>query len=195
MCACQKGHLSTAIVLSKVQNNINHMNKANNNCLTLAIRSGKLDLVSFLICHGIKVDYDEQLPINYLNLAVYCNQPKILENLLSFGAPICSVDSDTQCALHVASRLGNFHCLKVLVDAGAPVNKPMESGDRALHLAAQSGCFNGVVELLKAGAQVNTENRQQQKAIHLAALEGHASIVEVLLDAGSNVGMIILLMY
>ena len=185
--ACLYGHLNTASFIIKSDKNLNHKNNNEETCFTLAICSGNLDLVIHLMCKGIKVDYDEQLPINYLNLAVYYDKPHILQNLLSYGAPVYSVDNEGQCALHVASRLGNFPCVKILVKCGAPINTPTESGDRALHLASKSGSVDSVLELVQAGALVNTENRQEQKAIHLAAREGHAKVVEVLLDAGSEV--------
>ncbi|KAF6025232.1 hypothetical protein EB796_016442 [Bugula neritina] len=116
-----------------------------------------------------------------LHLAILNNDISLVENLLSEGCNIWSVDAKGNGCLHQASAVGSFTICKILINLGLPLNTVNNSGDTCLHIAAHCGHLKLVKMFLALGADSNTLNLLHESALHRAVKRGFNSLALVLL--------------
>ncbi|KAM0984349.1 hypothetical protein ACFX15_011391 [Malus domestica] len=104
--------------------------------------------------------------------AVLCNNERAVEVLLSCGAdvevPIKTTNSETDCPVHMASRLGLNKVLQQLVSAGCNVNSRTESGETALMSCARYKHQECLKILASEGADFGLVNSAGQSASVIA---------------------------
>ncbi|MGH7244835.1 MAG: ankyrin repeat domain-containing protein [Phycisphaerales bacterium] len=130
--------------------------------------SGQLDVIKFLIAHGLTLQLDhkklrimtdayESRQSTALHIAASKGLVEILETLLTVDGKdfLNTFDSDLSWTpLHHAARDKQEAAARILIDAGADPNAHDESriGSTPLDVAIENGCAPIVSLLLKAGA-------------------------------------------
>ena len=82
------------------------------------------------------------------------NKPSVIEAILESpeGKELLSVnDQYDNLPIHVASRMGNVDCVRLLLDAGADIDNKNEDEQTPLHLAAMNGRTRVVELILRLG--------------------------------------------
>ncbi|NGX54484.1 MAG: hypothetical protein KR126chlam2_00095 [Chlamydiae bacterium] len=93
------------------------------------------------------------------------------EDLLPFNPQLNVKNNESETALHIAARLGNFEVVRVLVLAGADANVVNEEGETPLFVAVKSREFDVACALLHENDQIEVDapNQNGDTALHLAA--------------------------
>lgn len=122
--------------------------------------------------------------------AVRNNNPKMVADLIRFGANVHQCNKKGWYPIHVAAEKGFVDIVGVLLGAGAVVNQPTNNvvwGDTPLIRAVRNNNPKMVAHLISFGADVNQCNKNGWYPIHLAAEKGFIEISCILLDAGAVV--------
>ena len=119
-----------------------------------------------------------------LHLAAANGWQKMVDLLLSHGAPIDCKDELDQTLLHMCAGAGHRDCLATLLDNGGDhlLEFPDLGGNTALHYAAQNGHGACIKLLLETAADVTVRNTQGQTAYKLAMDAGHQRIASLLFE-------------
>ena len=148
--------------------------------LHMAAHRGHTEIVKLLLDKRAQVDLTTNGGTALLS-AVLENHPKIVELLLTHGAPVNSTNSNGFTALHIAAYRGYTEIVKLLLTHGAPVNSTDSNGLTALHMVAYRGYTEIVKLLLTHGAPVNSTDSNGFTALHMAAYRDHTEMVQLLL--------------
>ncbi len=153
----------------------NPLNNQGDTALHLAIASGKLDIVQWLLANGAQVNVknnsgttpvDSMLNADYVSETESCAQ--IFEILLARGALI-SQRSD-------AGAMGQIDLILAWTPRSYLLKNVM-----MLH-AAKIGDADGVKKLLENGANVNARDAEGRSALDLATTNSNAKVVQVLFE-------------
>lgn len=124
--------------------------------------------------------------VTSLYLAVFNNQPSLVDYLLEQGINPNLKNKNGNTALQLAADKGNVECLKYLLNKGANPNEIDKDGNTALYLAAQKGRIECLEYLLKNGANPNQANKDGWTPLHNAAKKGKVEGLIHLLSNGAN---------
>jgi ankyrin repeat protein len=138
-----------------------------------AVERGYLDIVKYLIPHGITDD----ACIKAFHLASEYGHPHIVKYLISRDGSNINIDE----AFCVASQFGFFDIVKYLVEHGANIHI---RDDYALSRTSEKGYTDIVEYLIDNGANIHAGN---DKPIRWASEKGHLAVVECLILHGANI--------
>lgn len=171
------------------------LNKQTNKGFTLlylAIMSGSLDLLKFLINHnGIKDIYVNTLhdKYNLLHLATYCGHEEIVKYFL-INYPELNIPTDQGAhLLHIAIDRGHDKLVNILLNFNTDVNVVFYAagGFTALHMVAQTGNMK-LFKILLSHPEININVLTDvgSTPLYCAAQCGHIEIVKALLEEGAD---------
>ena len=183
--------------------------------LARAARSGKKELVEFLLEKGASEDIyaaaivgdvdkvaaflkqDKRL-VNAkdsggrsaLHWAALYGQTKVMELLLAEKADVNLLDGDGFTPLHWAATFNQSDAVKVLLANKADMNLKVEKyGWTPLRLTVIHGHMAAAEALLNAGADPNVRDKENIPLLHQAVIRGKKEMVELLLDKKADVNM------
>jgi ankyrin repeat protein len=163
----QLGELVKLLVLGVADQaaDIHAKNEAGEMPIHCAVRSGRIETIIYLLCHGAdvnaKVESTTERPAG-------------------------------ETPLHIACSVGNTQIARHLLVSGADANAKTNfnsarlGGDTPLHLACASGFLEVAKLLLNNGADPNAANGSGLTPLHMAATNGHLKIAEELVCRGAN---------
>jgi ankyrin repeat protein len=199
--------------LEKDPKQINATDAKGRTVLASAARSGKKQLVEFLLEKGATEDifaaaivgqtdkvaaFLKQDPklINArdsggrtaLHWAALYGQEKVMELLLAEKADVNSLDEDGFTPLHWAATFNQSDAVKVLLANKADTNlKVPKYGWTALRLTVIHGHMAAAEALLNGGADPNVKDEENIPLLHQAVIRGKKEMVELLLDKKADV--------
>jgi ankyrin repeat protein len=123
-----------------------------------------------------------------LHWAIYRNNVRLVERLLSLGANANAKNDYGSTPLSEAAVVGNPEVVKKLLKAGANVESPNADGQTALMIIARTSNLEVAKLLLDHGANVNArEAWHGQTALMWAAAENQPAMVRLLVRHHANV--------
>ena len=181
--------------------------------LARAARSGKKELVEFLLEKGAAEDIFAAAIVGHtdqvaallkedpklinardgdgrtaLHWAALYGQKKVAELLLAEKADVNSLDEDGFTPLHWAATFNQSDAVKVLLANKADMNlKVQKYGWTALRLAVIHGHMATAEALLNGGADPNVKDEENIPLLHQAVIRGKKEMVELLLAKKANV--------
>ena len=181
--------------------------------LARAARSGKQEVVEFLLAKGAAEDIygaaivghvdkvaaflkQDQKLVNArdsggkapLHWAALYGQKKVMELLLAEKADVNLLDGDGFTPLHWAATFDRSDAVKVLLANKADMNlKVQKYGWTALRLAVIHGHMAAAEALLNGGADPNVKDEENIPLLHQAVIRGKKEMVELLLDKKADV--------
>lgn len=106
--------------------------------LMSAIRTGHLDLASYLVQQGADIDIRSHSGATALIFASADGHEALVRQLLAKGAEINAIDSNGDTALHWAAQAGHSDVVRMLVNGGAQLELKNQWGKTALDVAKES---------------------------------------------------------
>ena len=154
------------------------------NCtpLMIASKKGLLNVVTFLIVHGAKVDQQDKNGKTALHHAVHSRD--VLSCLIKNGADVNACTNDNCTPLMRASKKGLVNVVTLLIEHGANVELQDENGKTALHHAVHS--CDVLSCLIRNGADVNACKSMNCTPLMIASSKGYMNAVTLLLECGAN---------
>ena len=147
--------------------------------LACAFRSGKQDVVEFLLAKGATEDIYAAAILGHADkVAAFLKQDQKLVN---------ARDSDGRTPLHWAAIYGQTKAMELLLAEKADVNSLDKDGFTPLHWAATFNKKDAVELLLANKADMNIKVMPYGwTPLRLAVIHGHTAAAEALLDGGSD---------
>ena len=181
--------------------------------LARGVRSGKQEVVEFLLAMGAKEDIYAAAAVGHvdkvaaflkqdkkllsasdsggrtaLHWAALYGQTKVLELLLAEKADVNLLDADGFTPLHWATTFNKREAVELLLAHKADTNIKVEKyGWTPLRLAVIHGHMAAAEALLNGGADPNIKDDQNIPLLHQAVIRGKKEMVELLLDKKANV--------
>jgi ankyrin repeat protein len=199
--------------LEKDPKQINATDSRGRTVLDCAVRSGKKELVEFLLEKGATEDIFAAASVGHtdqvvallkqdpklinardadgktaLHWASLYGQTKVMELLLANKADVNSLDEEGFTPLHCAATFNQSDAVKLLVANKANMNlKVPKYGWTALRLTVIHGHMATAEALLNAGADPNVSDQENIPLLHQAVIRGKKEMVELLLAKKANV--------
>lgn len=118
------------------------------------------------------IDEKDDMGRNALHWAVFRNDMKSVQTLLSHGSDLTVTDSYGWTALHWAASNDNAQMVQRLVEAGSHLEARDQFGRTPLLLAAGGACPTSLNRLLSLGANVLAVDDVSNTAFHTIAISG-----------------------
>lgn len=213
--ACQIGNFELFKLMLDYGADISLYSDDRNQLLIIALDENNLEIVEYLIKHGINGDVDQDTRAfeiackkGYKEIAKilidrnYIHYNMLSENLLCetiinddiyTAHKLIDKGFDINCTtFHGATPLTlseDIQFAKMLIEHGANVNNPKTNVSDALLEASQYGDINMVELLLEYGANVNSYDDQKLTPLERATDGGYTEVVELLLQHGAHVDL------
>ena len=181
--------------------------------LERADRSGKQEVVEFLLARGAKEDIFAAAAVGHvdkvaaflkqdekllsardgggkapLHWAALYGQTKVMELLLAQKADVNLLDGDGFTPLHWATTFNKRDAVELLLAHKANMNIKVEKyGWTPLRLAVIHGHLEAAEALLNGGSDPNVKDDQNIPLLHQAIIRGKKQMVELLLDEKADV--------
>ncbi len=148
--------------------------------LVLAVRSGRIDAVRFLLAHGANVNKGGKRQISPLMETAMKSRNEIAKLLLKHDADANLRDVDSHAPLHHAALRGNQKLVIALLAAGADVEAAGHKGRTPLHFAAEFGQPEIVRILLDEGAKIDVLDFNRHTPLDYAETKGFPKAAKLL---------------
>lgn len=159
--------------------------RAAGDMLEIAIKEGSLRMMSTMIGLPWTKHIDDERWSSLLVLCAQCENPKMLELVLSSRVDWSAALEDGR-ALTEALRRDQAECVELLAKAGADLEGIFRDGEGEKHLvgAVKSRCWRSAEKLVELGADIDAgrPGGLLTRAIECSQL----SLLEKLLDAGAD---------
>ena len=165
------------------------VNGTSESALNCAARNRQDHLVRLLMQESMISTGSEKATKCELFVATITGDKLKLEEAISQGVEIDSVDADGGTALQWAAWYGHDKLIAVLIEAGSNVQASDKKGRGALHEAAERGHLKVAEILLRHGAVVNARDDSTLTPLHWAAISGECQMAKLLLKNGADVSI------
>ena len=183
-------HFEVAELLHRNGADVNVRDHWRDTPLRESYRAGVLDVVPWLLDHGVDVNAQGYAGLTSLHSAVLYRNTRGFHILIEYNADIHTRDDDGESPLHCAARYGDRNrvdMMQVLLDHGANPNARDHNDSTPLHV---SSCSHGEVEgvrlLLKHGAIIDAEDDGGRTPLQLALEVKHDDVVACLKEHGAT---------
>jgi len=137
--------------------------------------------------------YEHSREYSAIELATIGNHPKIIEQLISYGANFREVGIQGNSLLHLATTSGSCDAIKFLCDQGLDPNCVNENGETPLHKAVELNQLSAIEALGRFGANPLQKNNHGVHPIKLAAItRNDSALISLLAIPDPNTGNIFL---
>jgi ankyrin repeat protein len=200
-------------ILSQDPKQIDLLDAKGQTVLARAIRSGKQEVVEFLLASGATEDIYAAAVVGHvdkvaaflkndkklvnardsdgrppLHWAALYGQTKVMELLLAEKADVNLLDADGFTPLHWAATFNKRDAVEVLLDNNADMNIKVEKyGWTPLRLTVIHGNMAAAEALLNGGSDPNVKDDQNIPLLHQAVIRGKKEMVELLLDKKADI--------
>ncbi|KAK6940898.1 Ankyrin repeat [Dillenia turbinata] len=174
------GFVRVVASLIEAGGDVNFRDKDRESLLSMAIRSGDVDVVRVLIHSGFSVDSSVD---RVWHEAAAINRVDLMEILYeAFGdANVNCVDLEGRSPIHVAAVNGHVESVRFLVSIGGDSSLAASDGWTALHCAASEGHLETVEVLLNCCSFLKDAITKDGKtAFSIAVDKGHNHLFDVL---------------
>ena len=132
--------------------------------LGIAVWTGNLDRVRFLLDKGAKVDQTNSIGETMLMLACRSDRLEVVRELCCRGANVNYVltDGSGLTPLIIASKMGKLDVVRELCDRGANIKAEMFNGLNSIMIAEKEGCDDIVQELCMREGGLNVYLKTMQ---------------------------------
>ena len=154
---------------------------------------GYLQVVRYLLRHGVNVNVRNSTDETPLLLASWEGHLDVVQCLLEHGADINLLDDQNTTPLTLAAYYGHVNVVRFLLEHNADVNLQDKYGYTPLHDVVQGDHFKAeraqmVRLLLKHGADPNARGHRLQTPLHLVSERADLlDILRLLLEHGADV--------
>jgi len=178
--ACRGNNVElVAFLLSnKSRFDVNRSNKNGKSALHEAALIGSLPIVELLLHHGAHSSATKHNAWTPLMCACEKGHAQVAEILIGDSLEVANKEGST--CLYIASRAGNFECVKILVANGAIIRTTNNNLRSPVHAAAMNGHLEILKFLFESGADVYCEDSVGHTVWHEAAGNGHVNVLTYL---------------
>ncbi len=154
--------------------------------LKYVIKSGKLDLLKYLVEKGIDFHTPNSYGVIPLHYAARWGRFEMVQYLVENGADVNAHNEEIGTPLYYAVQSKNLEIVRYLVEKGVEVNAYDEDMGTPLLEAARVDCLAIVQYLVENGAVVNV-GKDICTPLHYAARWNHFEMVQYLVENGADV--------
>ncbi|KAA6406481.1 MAG: hypothetical protein FRX48_09752 [Lasallia pustulata] len=152
-----------------------------------AAKSGKLEMLDYLLGKKFSADGDDGSSWTALHLAPYTGHEKIVERLLEKKVYAKAGTSQKEAPLHLTIKGGDMATAEILPEeTGTPVASQDIHDQSPLHVAARGGNASIANALLSKKANVQAQNKFGWQSLHIAVAYGQKELVELLTNSGAK---------
>jgi ankyrin repeat protein len=162
--------------------------------LHAASRTGHLQVVRFLLRHGVPVNVQDSTKYTPLILASWYGHRDVAQCLLEHGADVDWLDGDGGTPLSSAAYRGHADVVRVLLQHNANVNPRDSETPNPLNSVASVGLEPGsdysqvALLLLEYGANPNARDTEHRTPLHrLSDAPDKLDVLRILLEHGADV--------
>jgi ankyrin repeat protein len=157
-----------------------------NNYLNLAVTSGNVPAINWLMKHGASVDWKTFENATPLMLAVSTNETEAALALLNYNPDVNIITIYSETPLLAAVKNGNLEIAEALIRDSANLDLADNNGVTPLHYASVYGYFYITDMLLYYEADVESKTKDGTTPLMAAIWSGYADITDLLIQYGSN---------
>lgn len=158
--------------------------------ITLAAKSGYLDMVDLMIHEDCNVEARDENGWNALHFAAYHGHYEIIERLIGGGVSAKAITIRKDTPLLFAVKEGHFATVERLLRGDTDsdhVNWKDDRGENAVHHCVRNGSLEIFNLLMSNGGKVSSENSFGWQPLHIATAYGHLELVARLLQQGASI--------
>lgn len=155
------------------------------------LEDASLEVITFLLDHGVDVDYPDENGMSPLTMAILCQYPKIVKALLQRGAEVDPLFKWKGMSLLELSVTGNdMTSAKCLISAGANINAKFKDGKTtpltyAFNKAATGQWEWNFVDTLFQTNKLNEESLNE--FLNLSVRSGYFTFVRECINQGADI--------
>lgn len=166
---------------------INSRDIDGNTALMFAVKSGKSEVVDYLLKNDAEINYQNNFGITPLHLAVRKNALNLVEHLLRYGADVNIEDNYNQPPIFDAIQENNVKMIQFLLTNNSYIDVQNKEGRTPLMVATfKKERQEALCELIKSGADVNMQDFSGRTALMHAINNNNGAMMDILLKAGAN---------
>jgi ankyrin repeat protein/L-ascorbate metabolism protein UlaG (beta-lactamase superfamily) len=187
--ACYEGDLDTVrSLVAEDQERVSERNERNEMPIHVAAAGGHIEVVRFLVEHGVPVDAGDNENSTALDVAAIFGHEELARMLVANGADPAHSDVNGMTPLHFACYNGNASIGAFLIEQGASPTATTVSGSTPLHGAAFDGDIDCMTLLLDNGASLDARNAAGFTPV-LSACAGTADVaaLQFLVERGADI--------
>ncbi|WP_371254035.1 ankyrin repeat domain-containing protein [Orientia tsutsugamushi] len=159
----------------------------NRHPLSHAAEKGYMDVVEYLINHGIDVNTQNHFGSTALHIAAYKCKSLIVTFLLASNANPNLQNNSLNTALHYSVVKGDISITNLLLNHNANPNLQNNSLNTALHYSVVKGDIFITNLLLNHNANPNLQNDALNTALHYSVENSNISITNLLLNHNADI--------
>ena len=156
--------------------------------LHLAVQTGNLPIVEFLVGQGANINAQDNQGNTPLHTAVASKQIEGAKYLLNKGVDVKLRNNEDMPAIALAMMSGVKELVEPILDAGQEINESFEGDMQLIHLAAILGDIEMTKTLISRGADVNHEAENSITPMYVAVVKGDSDLAEFILSQGIDKG-------
>ena len=149
--------------------------------------SGHLQVVRYLLRHGVDVNVRNTELSTSLLLASFEGHLDVVQSLLDHGADLDLADVFQNSPLILATVSQHVNVVRLLLEHNADVNFKKNTGQTALHLATQSSIMR---VLLEHGADVDVEDNDGRTPLQLSLDRDQPEVTQLLSEYSTTKRML-----
>jgi ankyrin repeat protein len=157
-----------------------------NNFLIMAVTSGNVPAIDWLMKHGAMIDWKTSEIATPLMLAVSTNKTEVVKELLKYNPDVNILTIFSETPLLAAVKNGNMDITEALIRDTADLELADSYGATPLHYASVYGYFYITDMLLYYEADTESRTKDGTTPLMAAIWSGYADIADLLIQHGAK---------